>query len=468
MKTSITRNLLHLVLLGAGLLLASIVNAQVSFSSTTYPVGYFPSCVVAADINNDGKLDLIIANSDILPNGTAGNSGNSLTVLTNNGVGSFGFNATLTVGTNPWCVTAADVNGDGKMDLISANVRDNTLTVLTNNGNGGFGLDANLATANRRGYPFWVVAADINDDGKPALISANFFGNTLSVLTNDGGGNFGSNATINVGGNPDFVTAVDANGDGKQDLIGVNSASPPFGWTLSIYTNNGSGGFGSNSTVYAGWNPKCVVPIDIKGIGKPDLVVADNNPAQLTILTNNGSGVFGSNATLTVDSYANFVTATDINGDGRMDLVVACGGNTLEVLTNNGNGGFGYNASINVGNAPSFVMSADVDGDGKPDLICVNTYSGIAPTVTVLLNTSPFPPPTSTPNLNMKYSSNHRVYASWPSASAGWSLQQSSDLTTSNWNPSGYNGYPISDDGTNKSLTVQSPRGNLFFRLLHP
>jgi hypothetical protein len=60
------------------------------------------------------------------------------------------------------------------------------------------------------------------------------------------------------------------------------------------------------------------------------------------------------------------------------------------------------------------------------------------------------------------------MLVSWPTASAGWSLQQNPDLTLANWLPSGYSGYTISDDGTNKSLIIPSQPGNLFFRLLHP
>jgi hypothetical protein len=87
-------------------------------------VGNAPVCVVAADVNNDGKLDLICANED----------DNTLTVLTNNGSGGFGSYATLNAGIGPVCVVAADVNNDGKLDLICGyygNGIGNTLTVLT-------------------------------------------------------------------------------------------------------------------------------------------------------------------------------------------------------------------------------------------------------------------------------------------------------------------------------------------------
>jgi hypothetical protein len=455
----------RICLILAGLLAGQLqVIGQGIFASNSYAVGPTPTCVVAVDVNGDGKLDLVSANND------SPGSGGSLTVLTNNGSGVFGFNATLTAGKNPYCVVAADVNGDGKVDLISANAGgDNTLTVLTNNGSGGFALSATLPTGNTGnsagGYPFWVAAADLNGDGKIDLISANFFANTLTVLTNNGSGVFGSNATLNVGGGPAFVLAVDVNGDGKLDLISVNYESRPLGNTLSIYTNNGSGVFGSNATVYAGPNPKCVVPIDIKSDGKPDLVVANENPNWLTVLTNNGSGVFGSNATLNVGSYPASVVAADIYGDGSPELICANTGGTLTVMTNNGSGGFGSNATINVNPLPVCVIAADVNGDARPDLITAN-YDGSG-TLTVLLNASIFPTPASTPTLSIKPAGNGML-VSWPSASAGWSLQQNPDLTTANWGPSGYSGHPIADNGTNKSLAVTPPLGNSFFRLMHP
>ena len=294
--------------------------------SGTYPVGNLPTVVTAADVNGDGKVDLICANSD------SGSS--SLSVLTNNGSGRFVLSGTYPVGSEPISVTAVDVNGDGKVDLISANwgsLGGNTLTILTNNGSGGFVLASSPVVGNG---PMSVAAADVNGDGKVDLICANRADSTVSVLTNNGSGKFALSGTYPVGSGPVLVTAADVNGDGKVDLITANW-SESAGHTLTVLTNNGSGIFGSNATINVGNGSICVAAADVNGDGKVDLISANNTDSTLTVLTNNGSGGFVLATNLSVGSGPNWVTAADINGDGRVDLISANGGNdTLTVWTN--------------------------------------------------------------------------------------------------------------------------------------
>src|SRR6185295_12519348 len=111
----------------------------------------------------------------------------------------------------------ADVNGDGKPDLITANNSGNSLTVLTNDGNGGFALLATLA-AGSGSHPQGVAAADLNGDGKLDLISANSSFASVTIWTNTGS-LFVSNATYTVGTTPDSVAVADLNGDGRPDII---------------------------------------------------------------------------------------------------------------------------------------------------------------------------------------------------------------------------------------------------------
>jgi hypothetical protein len=153
--------------------------------------------------------------------------------------------ATPHVGLWPVAVVAVDVNGDGKMDLISANNGANSLTVLTNNGNGGWATEASLP-ANYD--PISLTAADVNGDLKVDLISASYDssggGSTLDIFTNTGTGGFAASAVLSVGGPVNSVTTADVNGDGKIDLICQNSSDN----SLTILTNNGHGVFTVAST----------------------------------------------------------------------------------------------------------------------------------------------------------------------------------------------------------------------------
>ena len=249
---------------------------------------------------------------------------------------------------DPTCVVALDIFGRGKPDLIGVDNGGTIFQVFTNNGYGGFGSNSLISFSSAQAA---AVSADVNGDGKPDLIFAN--GATpglLTVLTNNGSGGFGSNATLSVGYAPKSLTAADVNGDHKIDLISADL----YSGTLTVYTNNGAGGFGLSGTYNVGSDPYSVIAADLNGDGKMDLVCANEYGTTVTVLTNNGTGIFGSNATYTVGSEPMSVAAVDLNGNGKLALVTAnygsAAGNTLTVLTNNGSGVYGSNATLVVGN----------------------------------------------------------------------------------------------------------------------
>jgi FG-GAP-like repeat/Dockerin type I domain/EF hand len=345
-------------------------------------VGSYPKSICAADVNGDGNADLICANS----------GDKTLTVLTNNGSGGFVASGTYIVGSSPQCVCAADVNGDGKVDLICANEMDNTLSVLTNNGSGGFVLASSPSVGKQ---PQSVCAADVNGDGKLDLISANCGANTLTVFTNNGTGGFVFASTLIVGDRPTSVCAADVNGDGKMDLICANSDydRKAFGFTLSVLTNNGTGGFATSGTLGLRQQPTSVCAADLNGDGKVDLICANQASSTLTVLTNDGSGGFVIASSPEVRSNPSFVCVADVNGDGKVDLICANTApdalTTMTVLTNDGSGGFVAASWPGVGQVHYSVCAADVNGDGKVDLIGAKYYDS---TLTVVTNASVFPP----------------------------------------------------------------------------
>jgi len=212
-------------------------------------------------------------------------------VLTNNGSGGFVLSSTLAVGLGAWDVAAADVNGDGKVDLIGALFATNILSVLTNNGSGGFVLSSSPVVGT---YPVSVAAADVNGDGNVDLISANYGDNTLSVLKNNGSGGFALASSPGVGPHPQSVAAGDVNGDGKVDLISANNGDN----TLSVLFNTSDASFTGDGSGLHNLDASQLAAGTVSLARLPGAVVT-NNATAVTLagtFTGSGAGLTGVNA----------------------------------------------------------------------------------------------------------------------------------------------------------------------------
>ena len=350
--------------------LDSVASAETSFApKVDYATGTESWSVISADVNGDGKPDLIADNF----------YSNTVSVLKNNGDGTFAPKVDYATGVAPISVTSADVNGDGKTDLIVANNASNTVSVLKNNGDSTFTPKVDYATGSA---PHSVTSADVNGDGKSDLIVTNWNSNTISVLKNNGDGTFAERVDYATGSVPSTVTSADVNGDGKSDLIVANYGSN----TLSVLDNNGDGTFASKVDYATGLCPISVTSADVNGDGKSDLIVTNGNSSTVSVLMNKGDGVFTARVDYTTGFGPSLVTSVDVNGDGKLDLIVANQfSDTVSVLANKGDGTFALKVDYTTGSHPNSVTSADVNGDAKPDLIVANLFSY---PVSVLLNTS--------------------------------------------------------------------------------
>src|SRR5690348_16832226 len=241
----------------------------------TFATGSIPYSVTAADVNGDGKLDLIVSN--------LGSS--NVSVLLNTTVpgtttASFAAQQSFATGVNSRSVTAADVNGDGKPDLIVANFGDSDVSVLLNTTAPGattpsFAAQLTFATA---GQPYSAAAVDVNGDGKPDLIVANLSSNTVSVLLNITAPGattpaFSAQQTLATGNQPYSVTAVDVNGDGKPDVVAASSVDNTVSVLLNVTAPGATTlGFATQQSFATGISPYSVTANDVNGDGKPDLI----------------------------------------------------------------------------------------------------------------------------------------------------------------------------------------------------
>jgi FG-GAP-like repeat len=294
------------------------------------------SNVAVADVNGDGKLDALMCATTFSTTNPS-----KLFVLLGNGAGDFTPAGAPSTGTNsqPSSVVVADVNTDGKLDALVTDYYSSRLLVLLGNGAGGFALQATASSTGAGSGPKSVAVADVNGDGKLDALTANAYDGTIGVLLGNGAGGFvlqANSPVVGPGGSTQSLVIVDANKDGKLDVLAGNSGDN----TLAVLLGNGAGGFTSYGSfpTTAGSVPLNVDVADVNGDGKLDAVTT-NYDNSISLLLGNGSGGFTAQATrlVPVTPLNNIfgLSLADVNKDGRPDVTaVNMANNTLIVFLN--------------------------------------------------------------------------------------------------------------------------------------
>ncbi|GAB4021561.1 hypothetical protein GCM10028773_30770 [Spirosoma koreense] len=326
---------------------------------------------MVSDVNLDGKPDLIAYS----------NPDRNVSVLLGTGTGSFGPQTTFNVGDELVGMVIADVNLDGRPDIITVNANNsiNNISVLLGDGTGSFAAPTSFPAGI---YPRSMVIADVNLDGKLDIVTANSGGNNGSLLLGDGAGSFGPPTPISLASNPVSLAVGDVNDDGKPDLICTSINNN----TVSVLLGDGTGSFAAPTSFPTGIFPQMLVIADVNLDGKPDLIAGNNafNGAIVSVLLGEGAGSFGPPTNFTASGSPLMLTVGDVNLDGKPDLITADAyGTTVSVLLGDGTGGFGPQTPFTVGSNPRWVSVGDVNGDGKPDIVTANANSN---NVSVLLN----------------------------------------------------------------------------------
>ncbi len=364
-------------LLNIALLLATAgaVKAQVSFAPRVnylLGLGTTPYGVFSADFNGDGKMDLVTANT----------GGTNVSVLLGSGTGTFAAAVNYAAGSGPSAVFSADFNGDGKKDVAAVNSSDNTVSILLGSGTGTFAAPVNYSVG---ASPMSVFSADFNGDGKMDLATANLGSNNVSILLGSGTGTFAAHINYTVGLTPLSVFSADFNGDGKMDLVAANFD----GNNVSVLLGSGTGTFAAAVNYAVGTNPEAVYAADFNGDGKIDLAAANLGSNNVSILLGSGTGTFAAAVNYSTGFFSPIsVFSADFNGDGKLDLATANqSGDNVSVLLGSGSGTFAAAINYATGTTPMCIFSADFNGDGRADLATANQSNSVS----VLLNTSTFP-----------------------------------------------------------------------------
>ncbi len=340
-------------------------------SQVVHGAGLEPEAVRAADLDGDGDVDLLVANGE----------SNNVSVLMNEGGGSFTAATDYSIGFEPEDLVVADLDGDGDMDLAVAKGYGDEVSTRLNNGSGGFTTLRDWPTGD---VPLSVEAADLDGDGDMDLIAGNAGGASVSVLMNHGDATFADHVVYATDRLVYDVAAADLDRDGDMDLAVVSNVDD----CVSILLNEGDGTFAPFTSVGMDDGPVRVALADVNGDRQVDLVTANSYAENVTVRLNQGNAVFGAMTVYASDSPWD-LCCSDLNGDGYLDLVVTYYyGFRIYCRLNLGDGTFGSPATNYVGQYPRCVVSADLDGDGDMDLATANRNTD---NVSVLLNQGPTP-----------------------------------------------------------------------------
>lgn len=337
--------------------------------STAPPTASNVQFVATGDFNQDGMSDYATVTSD----------GKVVVDLTQaNGLFQSGGSYTISTSLNG--IVAADVNGDGKLDLVAISASDSTISILLGNGDGSFQSPQGALILTASAGPTYLAVADLNGDGKLDLVETASSARNVSVFLGNGDGTFGVQQDYRVGRGPNSVAIADFNADGNPDLAISNES---YG-NISILLGVGDGTFQAQTSISIPYGDSAGILAagSLRGNGVADLIAPDLYDSSFFVYLGNNDGTFAAPVRYSVNgSSVGQAVLADVNHDGKLDLV-ATYNNQLALFSGIGDGTFASEQDFSTGNGLINVALADFNNDGLIDFI---TSDATDNTTTILL-----------------------------------------------------------------------------------
>jgi len=352
-----------------------------------FATGYDPYNIATTDLDGDGKPDIVEANI----------STNTISVLQNttkNDTVSFNSKIDIITGSSPRCIAVVDLNGDGKADLAVINQTSRTVSILQNTSSPGTISFLSLATFSTSYEPLGIIAGDINNDGKPDIIVSTAYSKPLSIYLNQsysGTISFAPKTTLSLAGSyPYKLNIGDLDNDGKLDIVTANNSQG----TISIIRNTSTSGsvtFDAAINITTKKDINDITIGDIDGDGKQDILATFSSLGSgILVLKNNSSSgniSFAINSYIDISTHYQGIKLGDLDGDGKIDIAaVKPSYKFVSVFKNtstSGNVSFASQLNYTIGKDGKDIVIEDFNGDNKPDMAILNSGND---NVSIILN----------------------------------------------------------------------------------
>jgi len=340
-------------------------------SQTLYSTGLGsrPYSIAVEDFNNDTLLDIVVANYGI----------NSIGVLLGYGNGNFANQIITSLGSSrPLSLATGDFNKDNLLDIAVANYGTLNIAILLGSNNGSFQIDS-IYYMGYDSIPYAIAVADLNKDNKLDVAIVNYGTSELVILLNyENGSSAIQKYSTGNGSHPSSVAIGDFNNDNKLDIAVANSDTSNIG----IFLGNGNGTFTNQMNYSTGFgsHPQFLVVADLNNDIHPDIVVVDLQYNNVLVFKGNGNGSFSNLTTHSTgfNSDPCSIVFADFNNDNEIDIVVANNGtNNVLVLTSFVIYPVTIQANYSTGSnsRPYSVDVADFNNDGYLDVVVPNYAS---------------------------------------------------------------------------------------------